>query len=44
MECTVYSPMKTLQEIYGLDFWKEIDKWILERQKDEMGRRIFEVG
>jgi hypothetical protein len=36
MECNLYSPMKTLQEISGLNFWKEISKGILGRQRDEM--------
>jgi hypothetical protein len=26
IECNLCSPMKTLQEIYGSDFWKEIGK------------------
>jgi hypothetical protein len=33
------SPMKTPQEIYGSDLWKEIGKGILGRQKDEMRRK-----
>jgi hypothetical protein len=33
--------MKTLQEICGLDFWKEIGKGILGRQRDEMKRKIL---
>jgi hypothetical protein len=33
--------MKTLQEIYGSNFWKEIGKGILGRQKDEMRRKIL---
>jgi hypothetical protein len=44
MECNLYSPMKMFQEICGLDFWKEISKGILGRQRDEMRRRIFEEG
>jgi hypothetical protein len=32
--------MKMPQEIYGLDFWKEIGKGILGRQRDEMRKRI----
>jgi len=41
MECNLYSPMKTLQEICGLDFWKEISKGILGRQRDKMRRKIL---
>jgi len=41
MECNFCSPMKTLQEICGLDFWKEIGKGILGRQRDEMKRKIL---
>jgi hypothetical protein len=31
--------MKMLQEICGSDFWKEISKGTLGRQRDEMKRR-----
>jgi hypothetical protein len=31
--------MKMFQEICGLDFWEEIGKGILGRQRDEMRRR-----
>jgi hypothetical protein len=44
MECNICSPMQTSQEICGLDFWKEIGKGILGRQRDEMKRRIFEAS
>jgi hypothetical protein len=43
MECNLYSSMKTLQELCGLDFWK-ISRGILGKQGDEMKRRIFDVG
>jgi len=29
------------QEIRGSDFWKEIDKRILGKQRDEMRRKIL---
>jgi hypothetical protein len=32
--------MKTLQEIYGSYFWKEIGKGILGRQRDKIRKRI----
>jgi hypothetical protein len=41
MECNLYNPMKTLQEIYGLDLWKEIGNGILGRQRDDMRRKIL---
>jgi hypothetical protein len=44
MECNLYNPMKTLQDIYGSNFWKEIDKGILGRQRNKMRRRIFKAG
>jgi hypothetical protein len=31
--------MKTLQEICGSDFWKEIGKGILGRQRDEIKKK-----
>jgi len=31
--------MKMFQEICGSYFWKEISKWILGRQRDEMRRK-----
>jgi hypothetical protein len=33
--------MKTLQEICGSNFWKEIGKGILGKQRDEMRRKIL---
>jgi hypothetical protein len=38
MECNLYNPMKMLQEICGSNFWKQIGKGTLGRQKDEMRR------
>jgi hypothetical protein len=44
MECNFYSLMKMFQEICESDFWKEIGKGILGKQRHEMKRRIFEAG
>jgi hypothetical protein len=38
MKCNLCGPMKTLQEIYGSNFWKEIGKAILGKQRNEMRR------
>jgi hypothetical protein len=39
MKSNLCSPMKTFQKICGSNFWKEIGKGILGRQRDEMRKK-----
>ncbi len=44
MEGNLNISMKILQELCGLDFYKEIGRGILGKQGDEVMRRIFEAS
>jgi hypothetical protein len=44
MECNLCNSMKTLQELCGSDFWKEIGRGILGKQRNHMKNRIFDAG
>jgi hypothetical protein len=44
MECNFSYSMKTFHELYGLGFYKEINKTISRKQGNEVMRKIFDAS